>query len=63
MGRTGSIVAGYEAGFSIPQAGQDGQWLKEYLPQFQKKADDGDEDFQALIEDVRTRPAFKEFVN
>lgn len=51
----GAIVAGSEAGFSIPEAGKDAGWLKENLSKFQQKADDGDEDFADMIEEVKAR--------
>jgi phenylpyruvate tautomerase PptA (4-oxalocrotonate tautomerase family) len=51
----GGLIAGYEAGFTLPSAGNDVTWLKENLAGFQKVADEGDEDFQELIRDVKAR--------
>lgn len=51
----GSIVAGSEVGFAIPPAGEDRQWLKENIDKFQQKADEGDEDFKDMVEDVKSR--------
>lgn len=51
----GSITAGYEAGFSRPQAGEDKAWIKENLEAFQAKADGGDADFKALMLDIKDR--------
>lgn len=50
-----SIKAGYEAGFSRPQAGEDKAWIQENMQAFQQKADTGDADFQAMIQDIKDR--------
>lgn len=55
----GSLVAGAEAGFALPSAGEDGRWMKENRAEFQRRADEGDEDFVGLVEELRTRPCFK----
>lgn len=47
----GAIVAGMEAGFSIPQAGDDKQWIEENMDAFKKKAEEGDEHFRELVEE------------
>ncbi|THW25468.1 hypothetical protein D6D23_04306 [Aureobasidium pullulans] len=47
----GAIVAGMEAGFSIPQAGDDKQWIEENMDAFRKKAEEGDEHFRELVEE------------
>lgn len=54
----GSIVAGAEAGFPLPQAGQDQKWLKENLSEFKKLAQGGDGDFQDMMEELKSRPCF-----
>lgn len=54
----GSIVAGAEAGFLTPAAGEDGKWLEKYLPVFKRRAEGGDEDFQGLVTDVTGRKEF-----
>ncbi|KAF1348091.1 hypothetical protein BDV97DRAFT_298721 [Delphinella strobiligena] len=51
----GAIVAGSEAGFSIPKAGEDEAWIKENIEKFQKKADEVDEDFADMIREVKDR--------
>ena len=51
----GSITAVYEAGFMMPEAGHDQEWLKENIDAFKKKADDGDEDFQEMVEECQKR--------
>lgn len=50
----GAIVAGTEAGFSIPPAGGDKEWLKENMDAFRRKAE-GDEDFRDMVEEVEER--------
>lgn len=55
----GTIIAVSEAGFVAPKAGQDAEWLKKHYPAFKKKADEGDEDFQELMEDLKKREAFR----
>ncbi|THW18368.1 hypothetical protein D6C98_02867 [Aureobasidium pullulans] len=47
----GAIVAGMEAGFSIPQAGDDKQWIEENMEAFKRKAEEGDEHFRELVEE------------
>lgn len=51
----GGIVAGSEAGFPIPQAGQDGEWMKENWPAFERKAEEGDEDFVEFVREIKER--------
>jgi len=55
----GSIVAGWEAGFPLPQAGEDKQWLRENMEEFEKRAE-GDEDFRGLVEEVGRRGELRE---
>jgi len=55
----GDIVAGMEAGFALPQAGEDQNWLKVNLAAFRERAESGDEDFKDVLREIRTRPAFK----
>ncbi|THY28143.1 hypothetical protein D6D00_04471 [Aureobasidium pullulans] len=47
----GAIVAGMEAGFSIPQAGDDKQWIEENMEAFRRKAEEGDAHFRELVEE------------
>ncbi|TIA10790.1 hypothetical protein D6C80_07862 [Aureobasidium pullulans] len=47
----GAIVAGMEAGFSIPQAGDDKKWIEENIEAFKRKAEEGDEHFRELVEE------------
>ena len=51
----GDIVAGWEAGFPVPQAGQDKAWLKHYVGDFKKLADAGDADFAGMMHELETR--------
>ncbi|ETS73806.1 hypothetical protein PFICI_14752 [Pestalotiopsis fici W106-1] len=55
----GDITAAWEAGFTVPPAGQDAQWAKENMAAFQDKANNGDEDFADLVEELKTRDEFK----
>jgi hypothetical protein len=49
------IVAGSEQGFALPVAGQDGSWIEKNMPEFQRRAEDGDESMRALIAEVRSK--------
>lgn len=51
----GGITAGLEHGFVIPEAGKDKEWLKDNLPAFKKKADEGVVEFQDLVEEIEAR--------
>ena len=51
----GDIVGGQEAGLALPQAGDDKQWLMDYSYDIQDTAEDGDEDFQDMIDEVKGR--------
>jgi len=51
----GNILAGWEQGFMIPQAGDDQNWLKQHWAEFKKRADDGDEDMKGLVADIERR--------
>lgn len=56
----GGIVAGMEAGFALPAAGQDTQWTKDNLAEFRKRAEAGDEEFVDVLKEVETRSVFKD---
>jgi hypothetical protein len=45
-------VAGYEAGFPLPQAGHDKAWLQQYVGDFKKLADAGDADFASMVTEL-----------
>jgi len=51
----GDIVAGFEHGFKIPEAGGDKAWMRENMPEFERKAREGNEDMKDLIEEIKTR--------
>lgn len=55
----GDIVAGMEAGFALPPAGEDKKWLEANLTAFRERAESGDEDFKDVLSEIRTRPVFK----
>jgi phenylpyruvate tautomerase PptA (4-oxalocrotonate tautomerase family) len=46
---------GLEAGFELPVAGTDRDWLRRNWSQFQQKAKDGEEEFVELVKDVEER--------
>lgn len=58
----GSLIAGTEAGFPIPQAGQDKMWAKQHMPAMKKKAAEGDEDFKEFLEEMKNRPGWGELI-
>lgn len=47
------IVTAREAGFTIPTAGEEKQWIGEQLPVFQKLAQNGESSFVTLLEEVK----------
>ena len=51
----GEILAGWEQGIMIPEAGNDKQWLQEHWSEIKKKAEVGDEDMKELVEDIEKR--------
>jgi len=51
----GGLVAGYEAGFLLPPAGGDVEWVRKNWDEFQRRAEAGDEEFQDLVEEVKSR--------
>lgn len=56
----GDIVAGSEAGFTFPAAGEDKKWLREHIKEFESRAEEGDKGFTDLIKEVREREDLKE---
>jgi len=51
----GDIVAGWENGFAIPEAGKDREWLEENWDEFRRLAGEGREEWMGLVEDVEAR--------
>lgn len=51
----GDIVAGREAGFAIPGAGGDGEWLVENMGAFRARAEGGEVEFGELVREVEER--------
>lgn len=51
----GDIAAGMEAGFEIPEAGKDGEWLAENMGAFKARAESGEEEFVELVKEVEER--------
>jgi hypothetical protein len=59
----GSIVASAEKGFISPKAGADVEFLKKNYAAFKKKAEEGDKEFEDLMQEVETREVFRGVVN
>lgn len=57
------IAGGSEQGFMLPVAGQDGNWIKDNMPAFEKRAAEGDKSMQGLLAETKaglgTGPAVK----
>ncbi|PNS15592.1 hypothetical protein CAC42_851 [Sphaceloma murrayae] len=52
-----------EGGMAIPDAGKEGEWLKQHLPHIKEMADkEGIEDFQEMIEEVQSREDLKSWL-
>jgi phenylpyruvate tautomerase PptA (4-oxalocrotonate tautomerase family) len=51
----GGMVAGYEAGFLIPPAGGDVEWLHDHFASFKEQAAAGDQDMADLVAEVEER--------
>lgn len=55
-------LSGREKGFVVPEAGKEEAWFKEFRKEFEEKADLGDEGFQKMIEEVKTREDLKSWM-
>ena len=51
----GTIVAGWEQGVMIPESGHDRDWLRQHFADFQRRAENGEEEMKELIEDIEKR--------
>ena len=51
----GTIAAGWEQGVMIPESGYDRDWLRQHFAEFQKRAENGEEEMKELIEDIEKR--------
>jgi Putative oxalocrotonate tautomerase enzyme len=51
----GTIVAGWEQGVMIPEPGHDRDWLTQQFADFQKRAQNGEEEMKELVEDIEKR--------
>lgn len=49
------IVAGAEQGFMLPVAGQDAEWAKENMGEFERRAGDGDESMRVLVQEYKAK--------
>jgi hypothetical protein len=57
------MVAVREAGMTIPEAGQEGQWFKDNMEHFQKMVDEkGDEDYEDMLRELEERDDLKKLV-
>ena len=63
IGLIEGVFGGFEAGYPVPIVGQDRAWLKQYLPEFRKKAASGDVEFQELVEEIESREVFRSVVD
>lgn len=52
-------LIGFEAGFELPIAGEDGNWLKKHWDEFRQKANEGDEDFIQVVKEAEERGLLK----
>lgn len=51
----GAIVAGYEHGFTLPDAGGDVEWMRGNMSAFEEKAKAGNEEMATLVEEIKAR--------
>ena len=51
----GDIIAGYEQGFMLPEAGDDGRWIKENMEEFERRAKGGNVVMREMIEEIKMR--------
>jgi hypothetical protein len=51
----GDIVAGYEQGFMLPEAGDDGKWIRENMGEFERRAGNGDRAMREMVEEIKVR--------
>lgn len=49
------IVAGAEQGFALPVAGKDGEWARENMGEFERRAADGDESMRSLVREYKAK--------
>ncbi|KAH8807814.1 hypothetical protein F5884DRAFT_900144 [Xylogone sp. PMI_703] len=55
----GALSAGMEAGFPRPLVGEEHEWLVKHKADFQRLADQGNEDFIGLMKELSEREDFK----
>ena len=51
----GGIIGGLEAGFILPPAGQDVQWMKDNWVDFNRRADAGDKEIKDMVAEIKER--------
>jgi phenylpyruvate tautomerase PptA (4-oxalocrotonate tautomerase family) len=55
----GALTTAVELGIQRPTAGKEIEWLRENKGEFERLANEGDEDMEDLLEELRTREDFK----
>lgn len=50
-----AIAAGYEAGFLLPGAGYEKEWIEKNMDEFERLAENGDDRMKGLVEDIKQR--------
>ncbi|KAI9879771.1 MAG: hypothetical protein M1830_007213 [Pleopsidium flavum] len=53
------LTAASEAGFILPEAGNDKKWIRENKPAFEKLAAEGDEDWKGVLKEFEEKAYFK----
>ncbi|KAJ4983163.1 cis-3-chloroacrylic acid [Stagonosporopsis vannaccii] len=49
------LVAGAEQGFVLPQAGKDGEWARENMGEFERRAREGDKSMGRLVREYKEK--------
>ena len=49
------IVAGFEQGFMLPEAGEDGMWISKNLEEFERRAGEGDTVMREMVQEIKDR--------
>lgn len=59
----GALTTAVEMGFQRPAAGEEIEWLRTNKEDFERLAEEGDEDMQQLMEELRTRDDFSDVLH
>jgi phenylpyruvate tautomerase PptA (4-oxalocrotonate tautomerase family) len=49
------IIAGAEQGFVLPTAGKDGEWARENMGEFERRAQDGDKSMKKMVQEYKAK--------